>query len=304
MLSSFKKLKDSLLKTKNSLFGKLAPLVGGRKIDDALLAEIEETLLGADLGLGATERVIESVRERARKENMTDGDQVMTLLKEEIRDILTSVDTISIWENKHRPVVFLIVGVNGAGKTTTVGKLARLYSNRGKKVAIAACDTFRAAAIEQLQIWAERSDVDFIRAESGSDPASVAFDATKQAVSSGVDLLLIDTAGRLHTKSHLMQELTKIRNVIHKANPDSPTYSLLVIDGATGQNALSQVRVFTESVGCDGLIVTKLDSTAKGGVIIAIAEEIQAPVRYIGVGENIDDLQEFDAAQFAEALLS
>ncbi len=304
MLSPFKKLTDSLLKTKNSLFGKLAPLVGGRRIDDALLAEIEETLLGADLGVNATERVIESVRDRARKENMTDGDQVLTLLKEKIRDILTSSDSASIWQNEHRPVVFLIVGVNGAGKTTTVGKLARLYSAAGKKVAIAACDTFRAAAIEQLQIWAERSGVDFIRAESGADPASVAFDATKRAAASGVDLLLIDTAGRLHTKSHLMQELTKIRNVIHKAIPEAPTYSLLVIDGATGQNALSQVRVFTDSVGCDGLIVTKLDSTAKGGVIIAIAEEIQAPVRYIGIGENIDDLQEFDAAHFAEALLS
>ncbi|MCH7879572.1 MAG: signal recognition particle-docking protein FtsY [candidate division Zixibacteria bacterium] len=304
MLSSFKKLTDSLLKTRNSLFGKLAPLVGGRKIDDALLDEIEETLLGADLGLDATGRLIASVRERARKENMTEGEQVVTLLKEEIRGILTSADTASIWQNEHRPVVFLIVGVNGSGKTTTVGKLARLYSAQGKKVAIAACDTFRAAAVEQLQIWAERSAVDFIRAASGADPASVAFEATKQAAASGVDLLLIDTAGRLHTKSHLMQELTKIRKVIHKAKPEAPTYSLLVIDGATGQNALSQVRVFTDSVGCDGLIVTKLDSTAKGGVIIAIAEEIQAPVRYIGVGENIDDLQEFDAGQFADALLS
>ncbi|MFQ5606898.1 MAG: signal recognition particle-docking protein FtsY [Candidatus Zixiibacteriota bacterium] len=304
MFTGFKKLTESLAKTKNSLFGKLSPMVGGRKIDAALLDEIEETLLGADLGVDATGRVIESVRDRARRENLTAGEEVITLLKDEIRGILTATDTTSIWDNGVRPIVLLIVGVNGAGKTTTVGKLASLYAARGKKVVIAACDTFRAAAVEQLEIWADRSGVEFIRAAAEADPASVAFEATQAAAASGADLLLVDTAGRLHTKSHLMQELTKIRRVVYKAQPEAPTYSLLVIDGATGQNALSQVRVFTDAVGCDGLIVTKLDSSSKGGVIIAIAQEIQAPVRYIGVGEGIDDLQEFDAAQFADALLA
>lgn len=292
-----------MVKTKNSLFGKLAPIVGGRQIDDDLLDEIEESLLGADLGVKATDRVIERIRERARFENKTQGDEVITLLKEEIRGILTANNSESIWSLAERPVVFLIVGVNGAGKTTTVGKLARLYASDGKKVMIAACDTFRAAAVEQLEIWAERAEVEFVKAKSGTDPAAVAFEATQMATQQNMDLLLIDTAGRLHTKVHLMQELTKIRKVILKANESARIYSLLVIDGTTGQNALNQVKVFTDAVGCDGLIVTKLDSSAKGGVMVAIAQEISAPVRYIGMGEGIEDLQEFDAAQFADALL-
>ena len=303
MFSKFKKLKESLSKTKDSLIGKIAPLVGGRKIDEELLEEIEETLLGADLGVDATMRVMDSVRERARRENLTEGEQVMTLLKEEITTILTSKETGSLWEEPNQLVVLLIVGVNGAGKTTSVGKLAKLHATAGKKVMIAACDTFRAAAVEQLEVWAQRSGVDFLKANAGADPASVAYDATVAATGKSAQLLLVDTAGRLHTKSHLMQELAKIRRVVEKANDRARILSILVIDGATGQNALSQVRVFTDAVGCDGLIVTKLDSTAKGGVIIAIAQELDAPVRYIGVGEGIDDLQEFDAGEFARALL-
>lgn len=303
MFSGFKKLKESLTKTKNTIIGKLAPLVGGRKIDDALLEEIEETLIGADVGVTASLQVIERIRERARMENLTQGEQVMALLKEELTAILTEGVTSEIWDAENQLVIFVIVGVNGAGKTTTVGKLAHLHSSAGKKVMIAACDTFRAAAVEQLEVWAQRAGVEFRKAASGADPASVAYDATVSATAAGSDLLLVDTAGRLHTKTHLMQELTKIRKVIGKANPEAKIMSLLVIDGATGQNALSQVRVFTDAVGCDGLIVTKLDSTAKGGVIIAIAKELDAPVRYLGVGEKIEDLQEFDAAEFARALL-
>ncbi|MFQ5608263.1 MAG: signal recognition particle-docking protein FtsY [Candidatus Zixiibacteriota bacterium] len=303
MFSRFKKLKESLSKTKDSLMGKIAPLVGGRKIDDDLLNEIEETLITGDVGVDASLRIMDAVRERARKENMTDGAQVMTLLREEITSILTSRDTGELWDHPGQLVVLLIVGVNGAGKTTSVGKLARLHSDDNKKVMIAACDTFRAAAVEQLEVWAGRSGVDFVKAGSGADPASVAYDATVSATAKQTDLLLVDTAGRLHTKSHLMQELAKIRRVVEKANSQAKILSILVIDGATGQNALSQVKVFTDTVGCDGLIVTKLDSSARGGVIIAIAQELEAPVRYVGVGESIDDLQTFEPAEFARALL-
>ncbi len=303
MFSRLKKLKDSLVQTKNSIFGKLAPLVGARKLDEELLEEIEETLLGADIGVDATMRTIDAVRTKAQRENLTDGDQVMTLLRDELRDILTAKQSNSIWDSSSRPLILLIVGVNGAGKTTTIGKLAHLYSTQGHNVMIAACDTFRAAAVEQLETWAQRSGVDFLKAGDRADPASVAYDAVVSATSKGTDLLLIDTAGRLHTKTHLMQELGKIRRVVEKANPSATVLSLLVIDGTTGQNALSQVRVFTDTVGCDGLIVTKLDSAAKGGVIIAIAQELSAPVRFVGVGEGIDDIQEFDPATYAAALL-
>jgi fused signal recognition particle receptor len=200
--------------------------------------------------------------------------------------------------------VWLITGVNGVGKTTTIGKLATLFSAEGKKVVIAACDTFRAAAIDQIAIWAERSGVEIIRSQENADPASVAFDAAKAAAARGVDILLVDTAGRLHTKSNLMEELKKIRRVVERAVPDAQISSKLILDGTTGQNALSQVKVFTDAVGCDGLIVTKLDGTAKGGVVIAIAEELGVPVEFIGLGEGINDIQRFDPKQFAEALFA
>ncbi|MFZ1683419.1 MAG: signal recognition particle-docking protein FtsY [Candidatus Zixiibacteriota bacterium] len=302
MFNPFKKLKESLAKTKETIIGKISQVVFRRKIDDALLEEIEQILIEADVGFKATERLIDAIKQKARERNLTEGEDVMALLKEEISAILAKEDSTIAPDAATKPTIWLIVGVNGVGKTTTIGKLATHFSGQGKKVMIGACDTFRAAAIEQISIWAERSGVEIIKTQQDADPAAVAFDAASSARARGTDILLIDTAGRLHTKSHLMEELQKIKRVVTKAAPGSPIYSKLIIDGTTGQNALSQLKVFTEAVGCDGLIITKLDGTAKGGVIIAIAEEFGVPVDFIGVGEGIDDLQRFDSKAFAEAL--
>ncbi|MBK7140963.1 MAG: signal recognition particle-docking protein FtsY [bacterium] len=300
----FEKLKQSLAKTKDTIINKIAQVVIRRKIDDELLEEIEQILIEADVGVRATMRLIEAIKSKARERRLTEGDEVMALLKEEISLILSKEDEQISLDTPHKPVVWLIVGVNGVGKTTTIGKLANYFSGTGKKVMIGACDTFRAAAIEQVAIWAERSGVEIIRSDNGADPAAVAYDAASAARARGTDILLVDTAGRLHTKSNLMEELSKIRRVVQKAVPNSPIYAKLILDGTTGQNALSQVKVFTDAVGCDGLVITKLDGTAKGGVIIAIAEELGVPVDFIGVGEGIEDLQRFDSKQFAEALFA
>jgi len=304
MLGSFDKLKKSLAKTKDSLLGKISRIVVRRKIDDDLLEEIEEILIQADVGVQATMRLIENLEETAREKKFTDGEAVMDLLKEEITSILAGQNgaTPEPKPEAVKPVIWLITGVNGVGKTTTIGKLATLFASEGKKVMIGACDTFRAAAIDQVAIWAERSGVDIIRSQEGADPAAVAYDAASAARSRNVDLLLIDTAGRLHTKSNLMEELKKIRRVVQKAAPEATIMAKLIIDGNTGQNAISQVKTFTEAVGCDGIIITKLDGTAKGGVVIAVAEELGVPVDFIGLGEKIDDIQRFDPRQYAEAL--
>lgn len=304
MTGPFEKLKRSLTKTKDNLLGRISQVVLRRKIDDDLLDEIEEILIEADVGVAATTRLIESVKARASEQKLSDGEDVLGLLREEITEILSRQDSPLFHATDKKPVVWLIVGVNGVGKTTTIGKLATTFSNEGKKAIIAACDTFRAAAIEQVAIWAERSNVDIVKSQSGSDPASVAFDAAKAALARDADILLVDTAGRLHTKSNLMEELKKIKRVVTKAIPDAAIYSKLIIDGSTGQNAISQVQVFTEAVGCDGIIVTKLDGTAKGGVMIAVAQELGVPVDFIGLGEGLDDLQRFDAGQFTEALFA
>ncbi|PKK83504.1 MAG: signal recognition particle-docking protein FtsY [candidate division Zixibacteria bacterium HGW-Zixibacteria-1] len=302
MFSKIKKLKESLSKTRDNIFGKIGRLVSGRKIDDDLIDEIEEILLKADIGVGATDKIIENLREQARAERIVDSDEVFRLLKQEMTGILVKNRKGTLLDNGYKPAVWLITGVNGTGKTTTVGKLAQYFKADGKSVMIAACDTFRAAAVEQLGIWAERSGVDFVKAHAGADPAAVAFDAATAAKNRGIDLLIIDTAGRLHTKANLMEELKKIRRVTEKVIPSEHIYSKLIIDGTTGQNAVSQVKVFTEAVGCDGLIVTKLDGTAKGGIMIAIAEELSVPVDFIGIGEKIEDLQPFDAQEYVEAL--
>jgi fused signal recognition particle receptor len=303
MFNSFKKLRESLSKTRDNLLGKISQVVIRRKIDDDLLEEIEEILIEADVGYSATIRLIETIKEQAREQRMADGEQVLELLRQEIARILVSKEQPLFKPDDQRPVVWLIVGVNGVGKTTTIGKLATWFSAEGKRAMIAACDTFRAAAVDQVAIWAERAKVDIVRSQEGADPASVAFDATQAATARGADILLVDTAGRLHTKTNLMEELKKIRRVVQKANPQAPVYTKLIIDGSTGQNAISQVKVFTDAVGCDGIIVTKLDGTAKGGVMIAVAQELGTQVDFIGLGEKVEDLQRFDAAAFAEALV-
>jgi fused signal recognition particle receptor len=304
MLNSFEKLRRSLSKTKASILGKITQVVSRRKIDDDLLDEIEQILIEADVGVKATMRLIESVRESARASKLTEGEDIINLLQQEISKLLGRDSAEAEVVSPVKPAVWLIVGVNGVGKTTTIGKLATRFAASGQKVLIAACDTFRAAAIDQITIWAERSGVDIIKSQEGADPASVAFDAARAAKARGADLLIVDTAGRLHTKTNLMEELKKIRRVVNKALPDSPVLSKLIIDGSTGQNALNQVRVFTDAVGCDGLIITKLDGTAKGGVLLAIAEELEVPVDFIGLGESVDDLQEFNPEQFAKALFT
>jgi fused signal recognition particle receptor len=304
MFGSFAKLKASLSKTRDSILGKISAVVSRRALDDALIDEIEEILIEADVGVKATTRLIDNLKASAHEHKITDSDAVMALLKQEITAILGTSTRDPLPADSPRPVIWLITGVNGAGKTTTVGKLATFFASQGKKVMIGACDTFRAAAIDQVAIWADRSGVDMLRSQESADPASVAFDAASAARARGVDILLVDTAGRLHTKSNLMEELKKIRRVVQKAAPEATILSKLIIDGNTGQNALSQVKVFTDAVGCDGIIITKLDGTAKGGVIIAIAEELKVPVDFVGLGEGIDDLQQFDPRQFTEALFS
>jgi len=304
MLSTFDKLKESLTRTKDSILGRIADAVNRRRIDDDLLEEIEQILIEADVGVKATGRLIERIKETCSRRNLAEGGEIIALLKEEIAAILSREDSRLFHDDSTKLLIWLITGVNGVGKTTTIGKLATRFSGEGKKVIIGACDTFRAAAIDQIAIWAERSGVEIVRSQEGADPAAVAFDATTAARTRNADILLIDTAGRLHTKSNLMEELKKIRRVVQKAAPDARICNKLIIDGTTGQNALAQATIFMEAIGCDGLIITKLDGTARGGAVIAVTEELGVPVDFIGLGEGIDDLQRFDAREFAEALLA
>ncbi|MFH1700360.1 MAG: signal recognition particle-docking protein FtsY [Candidatus Zixiibacteriota bacterium] len=303
MRNFLKNFKQGLSKTKENIVGKVRHVVGlAAKVDDDLLDKIEEILLQGDVGVSASMKIIENLKEQVARKNIKETDEILGALKSEIAAIIkTDRDPLALCGTN--PTVWLIMGVNGTGKTTSVGKLARFFSQNGKSVMIAACDTFRAAAVDQLAIWADRSGVDFIRAKDGSDPAAVAFDAASSAKAKGTDILLIDTAGRLHTKTHLMEELKKIRRVLLKVVPEENIKPKLILDGTTGQNALSQVKVFTDAAGsCDGLIVTKLDGTAKGGVVIAIAEEMSVPIDFIGLGEQIDDLKPFNPETFVEAL--
>jgi fused signal recognition particle receptor len=302
MFSSFKKLKESLTKTRDGLLGKISQLVAGRKIDDDLLDEIEEILLKADIGVAATDKLIEQLRRQAAEEKVSDSDAIFNLLKREMAAIFEKNLKANQTDNAAKPQIWLITGVNGTGKTTTVGKLAYHFRSNGKQVMIAACDTFRAAAVEQIEIWAERSGVDFVKAQSGADPASIAFDAATAAKARNIDYLLIDTAGRLHTKANLMEELKKIRRVTEKVVPSNQILSKLIIDGTTGQNALLQVKVFSDAIGCDGIIITKLDGTARGGIVLAIAGELGVSVDFVGIGESIEDLQPFVARDYVEAL--
>ncbi|MEI7787398.1 MAG: signal recognition particle-docking protein FtsY [Chlorobiaceae bacterium] len=302
------RLKEGLEKTRDTLRDKLSIITKGKtEIDDEFLEELETILVAADVGVETTLGIVDAITERAKKETYRSEEELNRMLMEEIQQMLreTGEDHPLDFEAvlPAKPYVILIVGVNGAGKTTSVAKLAHNYEKAGKKVIIAAADTFRAAAYEQLKIWADRAGVPLIGQGQGADPASVVYDAVSAAVSRNADVVLVDTAGRLHNKSHLMEELAKIMRVATKKIPEAPHEVLLVLDGTTGQNAVLQAREFTRFVKVTGLVVTKLDGTAKGGIVLSISRELNLPVKYIGVGEKIDDLQLFDRAEFVEALL-
>ncbi|MCD6335409.1 MAG: signal recognition particle-docking protein FtsY [Candidatus Latescibacterota bacterium] len=322
------RLRKGLSKTREGLLRRLGEVVGGRsKIDEELLEEIEEVLIEADVGVGPTTRIIEGIRERVKEERIRDPERIQGLLKDEVMRLLedSGVELSEVAPQRRgghkepleegggglsglrvsagKPRVIMMVGVNGVGKTTTIGKLAQQYVDEGKKVLLAASDTFRAAAIEQLAIWADRTGADLVRHHSGADPASVAFDALAAAEARGVDVVIVDTAGRLHTKVNLMEELGKIHRVLGKRIPGAPHEVLLVLDATTGQNAISQVRKFDAIVHVTGIVLAKLDGTAKGGVVIGIRDALDIPVQWIGIGEQAEDLRRFEPTEFVEALL-
>src|SRR5690606_26158835 len=297
------RMKAGLSKTSQSLGKGLADLLVGRKeIDDELFEDIETQLLVADIGVEATDTIISALTEKVGREELVDADALYEALQDELRKLLVPVDQPLVIDTQKKPYVILMVGVNGVGKTTTIGKLARRFQNEGKSVMLAAGDTFRAAAVEQLQVWGERNNIAVIAQHSGADSASVIFDAVQAAQSRGVDVLIADTAGRLHTKANLMEELSKVVRVMRKLIPDAPHEVLLVLDAGTGQNAINQAKEFRQAVGVSGLVLTKLDGTAKGGVLFALAKTTGLPIRFIGVGEKLEDLRPFEAEEFVQAL--
>jgi fused signal recognition particle receptor len=299
-------LDKGLDKTRTSVFEKITRAVAGKsKLDDQTLDEIEEALILSDVGLDTTVKIIEALEERVARDKVMGENEMMDMLYEIISDLMQH--TSGVWEDfelpkTDGPYVLMVVGVNGVGKTTTIGKLTHQFKAKGYKVVLGAADTFRAAAIDQLAVWGERNDVPVIKQEMGSDPASVAFDTIEHAVSSGADLCIIDTAGRLHNKKNLMNELSKVKRVMQKVVPEAPHEVLLVLDGSTGQNALNQAKAFSEATQITSLAVTKLDGTAKGGVVIGISDQLSVPVKFIGVGEGLEDLQLFNPEAFASSL--
>lgn len=298
----FDKLKQGLGKTKNSIDEKINNVFSVfRKVDEELLEELEEVLVMSDIGMETSMKIIDELRTKIKKEKIQDEEDVKKALKEIMKNILDIADSKLNLDTK--PSVILVVGVNGVGKTTSIGKIANNLVKSGKKVIVAAADTFRAAAVEQLEIWAERSGSQIVKKEEGSDPASVVFDAIKQTKEQGADILIVDTAGRLHNKKNLMDELFKIKKVIEKELPDASKEVLLVLDAETGQNAISQVKAFKETTDITGLVLTKLDGTAKGGVVLGIVSENQIPIKFIGLGEQIDDMQVFNAEEFLNAII-
>ena len=305
----FDKVKDGLARTRATMTETIAAVVPmGTRLDEDAIDEIEAALIGADMGLETATEIVDELRDRLRRQQVEDGPAgVMRILEQQVAGIV-ALDQNSALPLEGplpgTPFVILIVGVNGAGKTTTAGKLAKRYADAGKKVVMAACDTFRAAAIPQLEIWAERADADLVRAQEGADPAAVAFDALAAAKSRGADVLLVDTAGRLHNKVNLMEELRKLRRSLAKQDQGAPHETLLGLDGTSGQNALMQAREFNEVTELTGLALTKLDGTAKGGIVVALRREMDLPVKLIGVGEGVDDMQPFDGAAFAKALFA
>ena len=301
-MSFFNKLKESLAKTKGNIDEKINNVFANfRKVDEELLEELEEALILSDVGPTTAANIIDRLRLTIKRSKIEDADLVKEELRKEIANVLNSNDNELKLETV--PSVILVVGVNGAGKTTSIGKIAANFKAEGKKVLVAAADTFRAAAIEQLEVWTNRAGVDILKRPEGMDPASVVFDAAKKAKEENYDILIVDTAGRLHTKKNLMDELNKIQRIIDKELSECSKEILIVLDGTTGQNALIQAKEFSEVTNITGIVLTKLDGTAKGGVVIGICDELKIPVKYIGVGEKIDDLQKFDSKEFVKALL-
>lgn len=297
----FEKLKEGLKKTRDSISSKIDEvLVSFGVIDDELFEELEEILITSDVGVESSMRIIEDLKEKVKTKKITQPEKVKELLKEELTEILS--DNNSEINTSTSPSVIMVIGVNGVGKTTSIGKMAHFYKSQGKKVLVAAADTFRAAAIDQLEIWATRAEVDIIKHDEGADPAAVIFDAAQAAKARKVDILICDTAGRLHNKKNLMEELKKVSRVLDRELPNSSRETLLVLDATTGQNAVSQAKTFKETAGISGIILTKLDGTAKGGIVISVKAELDVPVKLIGVGEKMDDLQPFDANDFVNAL--
>ncbi|MGV6852296.1 MAG: signal recognition particle-docking protein FtsY [bacterium] len=300
----FGRLRSGLSKTGGALTEGMGSLVLGKKqIDDDVLEELETRLLMADVGMEATQRIIADLTKRTARKELNDVEALMSALNDEMVQILTPIAKPLSIDPANKPTVILLVGINGAGKTTTIGKLAKKFQNQGKSVMLAAGDTFRAAAVEQLQVWGERNEIPVVAQGTGADSASVIYDAMESAKAKNIDVLLADTAGRLHTQTNLMEELKKVKRVMQKIDPSAPHEIMLIVDASIGQNALAQAREFNQALDLTGISVTKLDGTAKGGILFAIAEQIGIPVRFIGVGESIDDLQEFEAAKFAQALL-
>lgn len=302
--SFFARLKRSLQRTKQNIGAGFFGLFKDKKIDEDLFEELEEQLLIADVGMNTTSKIIASLTEKASRQDLKDGEALYGILKQEMADILAEVQQPLEIDTSKKPYVILMVGVNGVGKTTTIGKLAKQFQSQGQSVILAAGDTFRAAAVEQLQVWGQRNDVPVIAQHTGADSASVIYDAIEAARARGVDVVIADTAGRLQNKSHLMEELRKIVRVMKKIDDSAPHEVMLTLDAATGQNAISQAKLFSEVAPVTGINLTKLDGTAKGGVIFALADQFKIPIRYIGVGEGIDDLRPFDAHDFIEALFS
>lgn len=298
----FDKLKNGLNKTKKSFDEKINNVFSNfRKVDEDFLDELEEILIMSDIGMDTSIKIINNLRERIKKEKIEDEEEVKKVLREEMKKILDVTD-INLHLNT-KPSVILVIGVNGVGKTTSIGKIANRLAKDGKKVVVAAADTFRAAAVEQLEVWAKRSGADIVKRDEGVDPASVVYDALRITKEKEADVLIVDTAGRLHNKKYLMDELNKIQKVINKEMPEADKEVLLVIDGTTGQNAISQVKAFKEEADITGLVLTKLDGTAKGGVVIGIVEENKIPVKFIGVGEQIDDMEIFNSEDFVKAII-
>lgn len=298
----FDKLKTGLNKTKESINEKINDVFSNfRKVDENFLEELEEILIMSDIGIDTSTKIIGKLRERMKKEKIEDEEEVKKVLREEMQEILEVTDKEMHLNTK--PSIILVIGVNGVGKTTSIGKIANRIRKDGKKVVVAAADTFRAAAVEQLEIWAKRSGAEIVKREEGVDPASVVYDAIKKVKEEEADVLIVDTAGRLHNKKYLMDELNKIQKVINKEMPDADKEVLLVIDGTTGQNAISQVKAFKKEADITGLVLTKLDGTAKGGAVIGIVEENKIPVKFIGIGEQIDDMEVFNAEDFVKAII-